>query len=84
MFLLLLNEYFNYKTYNIATQMYVDKNRGSDNVQVKIDIELYNLPCELLSMDIRNNLGLNVQNVEGNLTKYSLDSKHNIIGQKPN
>lgn len=83
MFLLLLNEYFNYRRYTTATLMYVDKNRGTDNIQVNIDVELYNLPCELLSVEIRNNLGLNVQNIEGNLTKYSLDSKHNVIGQKP-
>jgi len=83
MFLLLLNEYFNYRTYNMATLMYVDKNRGSDNVQVNIDIDFNNLPCELLSMEIKNYLGLNVQNIEGNLTKYSLDTSQRITGQKP-
>ena len=64
MFLLLMNEYFNYKRTNMASLMYVDKNRGSDNLQVNIDIDLYNLPCELLSMEIRNHLGLNVKNIE--------------------
>ena len=83
MLLLLMNEYLNYSTYNVTTLMYVDKNRGSDNLQVNLDIELYNLPCELISMEIRNNLGLNVQNIDGNLTKYVLDSKHQVIGQKP-
>ena len=63
--------------------MYVDKNRGSDNVKVNIDIEFHNLPCDLLSIEIKNNLGLNVQNIEGNLTKYSLNNKHEIIGNKP-
>ena len=76
MFLLLMNEYFNYKAYNIVTLMYVDKNRGSDKLPVYLDIDFYNLPCELLSMEIRNNLGLNVQNIEGNLTKYYLNSKN--------
>ncbi len=63
--------------------MYVDKNRGSDNVKVNIDIEFPNLPCDLLSIEIKNNLGLNVRNIEGNLTKYSLNNKHEIIGNKP-
>ena len=83
MCLLLINEYSNYRKYNLATLMYVDKNRGNDQLPVYLDIDFYNLPCELLSMEIRNNLGLNVQNIEGNLTKYVLDSKHEIIGQKP-
>ena len=83
MCLLLINEYFNYKKYNMATLMYVDKNRGNDKLPVNLDIDFYNLPCELLSMEIKNDLGLNVQNIEGNLTKYVLDSKHQIIGQKP-
>lgn len=81
--LLLINEYSNYRYYNKATLMYVDKNRGNDQLPVYLDIDFYNLPCELLSMEIRNNLGLNVKNIEGNLTKYLLDSKHKIIGQKP-
>ena len=82
MILLLMNEYFNYREYNMTTLMYVDKNRGSDNLQVNIDIDFYNLPCELLSMEIRNSLGLNVQNIEGQLIKYILNSKKEIIGQK--
>ena len=63
--------------------MYVNKDRGSDKVQVNIDIDFYKMPCELISMEIRNNLGLNVQNIEGNLTKYILDKNHQIIGEKP-
>ena len=83
MLLLLVNEYLNYSKYNCSTLMYVDKNRGSDKVKVNIDVELYNLPCDLLSIEIKNNLGLNVQNIEGNLTKYSINTKHQIIGSKP-
>ena len=83
MFLLLMNEYFNYKAYNTTTLMYVDKNRGSDNLTVRIDIDFNNLPCELVAIEIRNNLGLNSFTVEGDLNKYVLDSKHQIIGQKP-
>ena len=63
--------------------MYVDKDRGSDKFPVHIDIDFYRLPCELISIEIRNNLGLNVQNIEGNLTKYMLDKDYKIIGQKP-
>ena len=83
MLLLLLNEYWNYSSYNTATLMYVDKDRGSDKIPVNVDIDFYNLPCELLSIDIRNTLGLNVQNIEGNLTKHVLDKKHKIISEKP-
>ena len=83
MFLLLMNEYYNYKRFYMTTLMYVDKNRGADNLQVNMDIDFYNMPCELLSIEIRNNLGLRVQNIEGNMTKYNLDEKHQIIGEKP-
>ena len=83
MFLLLINEYHNYKRTYVTTLTYVDKNRGADQIQVNIDIEFYNYPCDLLSIELRNDLGLKVQNIEGNLTKYSLDEKHEIISQKP-
>ena len=83
MVLLLINEYSNYRKSILTTLTYVDKNRGSDQIQVNIDVDLYNLPCELLSIEIRNDLGLVVQNVQGNLTKYNLNSRHEIIGNKP-
>ena len=82
MILLLINEYSNYRQLIITTLTYVDKNRGSDQVPVNIELDLYNLPCELLSIEIRNDLGLVVQNIEGNLTKYNLNQNLEITGQK--
>ena len=83
MFLLLINEYSNYRKSILTTITYVDKNRGSDQISVNLNIELYNLPCELLSIEIRNDLGLKVQNIEGNLTKYAMNEKKEIVSQKP-
>ena len=83
MILLLLNEYSNYRRSIMTTLTYVDKNRGSDQIPVNIEVDLYNLPCELLSIEIRNDLGLKVQNIEGNLTKYNINTNQQIIGQKP-
>ena len=83
MVLLFLNEYHNYKQKIITTLTYVDKNRGSDRIPVNVNIELYNLPCDLLSIEIRNDLGLRVQNIEGNLTRYDINIKKEVIGQKP-
>ena len=82
MVLLFINEYSNYRRRIITTLTYVDKYRGTDQIQVNLDIDLYNFPCDLLSIEIRNDLGLRVQNIEGNLTKYNLDLKHKTIGQK--
>ena len=83
MFLLLMNEYNNYTKFNMTTLMYVDKNRGMDSLQVNMDINFDKMPCELLSIEIRNNLGIKVQNIEGNLTKYVLDKNSQIIAAKP-
>ena len=82
MLLLLMNEYFNYKKYNLTTLMYVDKNRGSDKLKVNLDIDLPNFPCELVSIEIKNDLGLKVHNIEGNLTVKGLDSNRRVISQK--
>ena len=82
MILLLINEYSNYRQLIITTLTYVDKNRGSDQIPVNIELDLYNLPCELLSIEIRNDLGLVVQNIDGNLTKYNLNQNLEITGQK--
>ena len=82
MILLLINEYSNYRRSIVTTLTYVDKNRGSDQVPVNIDVDLYNLPCELLSVEIRNDLGHIGQNIEGNLTKYNLNTYQEVVGQK--
>ena len=52
MLLLLINEYYNYSKFNTTTLMYVDKNRGSDSLPINMDIDLYNMPCELVSIEI--------------------------------
>ena len=83
MFFLLINEYLNYRQNIMTTLTYVDKDRGTDQVLVNINLELPNFPCELLSIEIRNDLGLRVQTLEGSLTKYSINSKNEILGQKP-
>ena len=56
MILLLINEYANYRRLIITTLTYVDKNRGSDQIPVNIEVDLYNLPCELLSMEMSKGL----------------------------
>jgi hypothetical protein len=50
MFFLLINEYLNYRQKILTTLTYVDKDRGTDQVLVNIDLDLYNFPCELLSI----------------------------------
>ena len=83
MVLLFINEYFNYRRYNMATLMYVDNYKGSDNLPVNINLEFENIPCELIAIEIRNKLGLKVPQINGNITQYTISQKGEILSEKP-
>ena len=53
----------------MATLMYVDNYKGSDNLPVNINLEFENIPCELIAIEIRNKLGLKVPQINGNITQ---------------
>ena len=83
MILLFLNEFASYRQIKTTSQMYIDVNRGGDKLTINLDIELFHLPCSLLSIDVDDVMGVHTVNLEGDLMKYKLDKKGNSIGQEP-
>lgn len=83
MILLFINEFASYREVKTSSQMYIDVNRGGDKLTINVDVELVNLPCSILSIDLQDVMGSHSVNLEGNMMKYKLDKDGKPIGQEP-
>ncbi len=63
--------------------MIVDLNRGGSKLTINLDIELLNLPCDIISIDLQDVMGAHSVNLEGNVTRYRLDKNGKIINSQP-
>ena len=79
MIILFFNEYMNYTTYQISSRMFVDHKQDSDKLRININLEIFKLPCSLVSIDIQDYLGEHSQQIEGNLLLSRTDKKGKIL-----
>jgi hypothetical protein len=75
MALLFLNELINFLTNKTSSRMYVDVNRGADKLKVNLDIDIDNIPCDLLAILTSDALGERSSDVKGEIIKSRLDKK---------
>ncbi|CAK80892.1 unnamed protein product (macronuclear) [Paramecium tetraurelia] len=47
-----------------SSEMFVDINRGGEQIRVNLDIEFHKFPCDILSLDVQDIMGSHVVNVE--------------------
>ena len=83
MLLLFLNELSSYLQVKTHSHMFIDVNRGGDKLPINIDIELTNLPCSILSLDLQDAMGSHSVNLEGSLMKYRVDSNGKELNAEP-
>ena len=57
MLLLFLNEFASHRRLKTSSEIYIDVNRGGDKLKVNLDIDVPNLPCSLISIDIEDAMG---------------------------
>jgi len=82
MVLLFWSEFNSYLEIKTASEMFIDVNRGGDKLNINVDIELYRLPCSILSLDIQDVMGSHTVNIHGSLMKYRLDKDKKILGEE--
>lgn len=75
MALLFLNELINFLTNKTSSRMYVDVNRGDDKLKVNLDIDIDNIPCDLLAILTSDALGERSSDIKGEIIKSRLDKK---------
>jgi len=72
---LLVGEIVAFISIRIESSMYIDKNRGSDKLQVNMDITFKAAPCDLLALDATDALGNHEVDIHGHMFKYRLSAK---------
>ena len=75
MALLFLNELINFLSNKTSSRMYVDVNRGADKLKVNLDIDIDNIPCDLLAILTSDALGERSSDIKGEIIKSRLDKK---------
>ena len=75
MALLFLNELINFLTNKTSSRMYVDVNRGADKLKLNLDIDIDNIPCDLLAILTSDALGERSSDIKGEIIKSRLDKK---------
>jgi hypothetical protein len=75
MALLFLNELIKFLTNKTSSRMHVDVNRGADKLKVNLDIDIDNIPCDLLAILTSDALGERSSDIKGEIIKSRLDKK---------
>lgn len=83
MILLFINELTSFLEVKTSSNMIVDLNRGGSKLTINLDIELLNLPCSIISIDIQDVMGAHSVNLEGSVTRMRLDKNGKIIHSEP-
>ncbi|KAM3127184.1 hypothetical protein pb186bvf_020703 [Paramecium bursaria] len=58
-----------------SSEMFVDVNRGGEQIRVNLDVIFHALPCDILSLDAQDIMGTHIVNVEGKLLKRRIKDK---------
>jgi len=64
--------------------MFVDINRGNEQLVINMGIDLPRMPCALVSLDAQDIMGTHIVNVGGDLKKTNLDVNGTPIGAEVN
>ncbi|MCQ2819170.1 MAG: endoplasmic reticulum-Golgi intermediate compartment protein [archaeon] len=81
--LLFINELSSFLEVKTTSNMIVDINRGGSKMPINIDVELQNLPCSIISIDLQDVMGAHSVNLEGNMTRSTLDKMGKILSTEP-
>ena len=79
MFLLFINELGSFLEIKTTSNMKVDINKGGSKMSVNIDVELTNLPCSIISIDLSDVMGAHSVNLDGNITRMILDKNGKVL-----
>jgi hypothetical protein len=69
MVFLFMTEIQAYVEIDTKSEMFVDINRGGEQIQINIDILVPNLPCNIVSLDAQDIMGTHIVNIGGHLLK---------------
>ena len=86
---LFIFEFGNYFVIKTKSELLIDNSKSSSSLKINVDLTMHRIPCYILNMDISDFTGAHTSNVQGTLTKTSLDANgkklkedKSAVGQK--
>lgn len=71
--MLSLSEFKTYFGPSTSSSMLIQTSHASDRFHINIDIEMPRMPCDVISLDVEDNLGYHVVDYYGEMTKTRMD-----------
>jgi len=66
----------NFRSYELKKEFEIDYHKSNEHVTLNLEIDFYNAPCQLVSIDYRDFLGQLVDDIK--IEKMHLDSNHEV------
>ena len=77
--LLTLSEFRTYFDPSTSSNMIIQKSHNSDKFHINIDIEMPRMPCDVIGLDVEDNMGYHIVDYAGELQKIRMDSMGNML-----
>ena len=61
----------------------VEHGAGQDRITINLDIVMYKMPCEVLTLDVQDVMGMAIADVRGDMIRRKMDRNGNQIDEKP-
>lgn len=76
---LFVSEVSAYLTIRRESSMFIDEARGTDKLQVNMDVIFPKAPCDVLSLDAQDVMGNHEVDIHGNMFKYRLSKEGTVL-----
>ena len=77
--LLTLSEFRTYFEASTSSNMIIQTSHTSDKFHINIDIEMPRMPCDIIGLDVEDNMGYHIVDYYGEMHKTRMDSLGNML-----
>ena len=83
--LLTITELQKFFSLEVHSDMLVDVSHGvgSDRITINLDLIFYKMPCEVLTLDVQDVMGMHIADVRGDMIRRKLDKYGRQMDDQP-
>lgn len=60
----------------------VEHGEGHDRITINLDVLMYRMPCEALTLDVQDVMGMHISDIRGDVIRRKIDKNGNHIGEQ--
>lgn len=83
--LLAVTEIHKFLSLSVTSDMLVDVSHGygRDRITINLDIVFYKMPCEVLTLDVQDIMGMHIADVRGDMIRRKMDKNGKQMDDQP-